>query len=126
MIEAALLAAHDLHAAVADSGSSLELVAWIVVPVAIFIVGVVTAAIRGAIRFAQYMTRSENSQSSVAQTNKEISDRLSGFVDHTEKRFDGIDRHLGIHDQQIAVLDFQNGNGHPPKSKVTRSQPEQA
>jgi hypothetical protein len=103
-----ILALASLPLASGSSGfTSLDAIAWIGIPLFIFFCGAAFAGIKGAIRFAQYMVRSEEAQDSTASTNIEIRDKLNTFIEKT-------DRKLGIHDQELAVLRWITGsNGHP-------------
>jgi hypothetical protein len=78
----------------------------VVVPVAIFLLGVIFAAIRGAIRFAQYMVRSEEAQESTASSNKEVRDLLSAFMGEMRGEFRARDEVLRDHGERIRVNEF--------------------
>lgn len=89
------------------------LVAGIVL--ALFAVGGgLVAVIRGAIRFAQYMVRSEEAQARSADTLDEIKTSLADFKTETEK-------HLREHDETLAVVtwELERSNGRP----ISRNHP---
>lgn len=91
---------------------SVEAIGLIAIPVAIFLLGTIIAAIRGAIRFAQYMVRSEEAQIRTADSMQDISARLTKFMDETEHR-------LNEHSERLAVVEWEIGtNGRSPRPSV--------
>jgi hypothetical protein len=81
---------------------SVDLIGLILVPISIFLIGAVIASIRGAIRFAQYMVRSEEAQTRTADSTREISERLGAFISETEDR-------LNEHGERLAVVEWEIG-----------------
>lgn len=86
---------------------SVEIAGLVLIPVAIFLIGSIVAAIRGSIRFAQYMVRSEEAQTRTADTTEELSKRVELFMTRTEQR-------LLDHGERLAVVEHdlehrQNG-----------------
>lgn len=71
----------------------------IVIPASIFILGVIFAAVKGTVRFAQYMVRSEEAQESTASSNKEVRDMLAQFMGETRET-------LQNHGERIRVNEF--------------------
>ena len=100
MVEALHLAASP------DTGTSVvEIIAWIGIPLFLAICGAIFGIVKLIIRFAQYMTKSETAQSEIAKTNVEIRDILTSYMAKT-------DTHLGVIDQDIAVLKYKtSANG---------------
>jgi hypothetical protein len=96
------LASHVVAASSNNSFNLIDVIAWICVPLFIFLAGVIYGVIKGAIRFAQHMTRSEKTQESIAATNTDIRDSMNSFMEKTNT-------HLNIHDQEIAVLNWRSG-----------------
>lgn len=86
--------------------------AFIVIPIAIFVIGGAAAAIRGAIRFAQYMVRSEEAQESIAKSNKEIRDRLDGFIMRAEDDIRTLNERMAVVEYAQAIRREQH---HPAK-----------
>ena len=68
------------------------------------VIGGIVAAVRGFIRFAQYLVRSEEAQTRIAQSNQDIADDLARYMRSTDERFVRIEDVLGTHSQEIAVL----------------------
>ena len=95
-----------VHSLASSGTSTTEIVAWIGIPLFLAFVGAVIGIVKGSIRFAQYMAKSEEAQTSTAHTNEEINRKLDGFIDKTKQ-------HLSEHDQEIAVLKYasQRNNG---------------
>lgn len=85
---------------------SVDTIGLILVPVTIFIVGAIVAAVRGAIRFAQYMVRSEEAQQSTASSNKEVRDLLSAFMGEMRDEFRARDEVLRDHGERIRVNEY--------------------
>jgi hypothetical protein len=117
-----IIALTTLHTVIADGASSgvstVDIIAWIGIPLFIAIVTAVIGIVKGSIRFAQYMAHSEESSDSIAKTNGDISATLSAFIART-------DAHLSLHDQEIAVIKYALGpNGNPAKSARLRDEME--
>lgn len=107
----------SLHALAQDDGTSpTQLIAWIGIPLFLAFCGAVFGIIKGSIRFAQYMAKSEEAQTSTAHSNEEINRKLDGFIDKTNA-------HLNEHDQEIAVLKFAQDrrNGATPTRKISEA-----
>lgn len=89
---------------------TVNTIGLILIPVSIFVIGGIVALIRGAIRFAQYMVRSEEAQTRTADSVGEISERLSDFMKETGTR-------LGEHNERLAVVEWEIGlNGSRQRS----------
>lgn len=80
--------------------STASIIGLVVVPLTIFVLGAAGAAIAGAIRFAKYMVRSEESLKTTAQSAQQIAARLERFIDETDDR-------LEAHGMDIAVLKWE-------------------
>lgn len=94
MVEALRLASSD------GGTNAVEIIAWIGIPLFIAICGAIFGVVKATVRFAQYMTKSESSQSEIAKTNTEIRDMLTTYMAKT-------DTHLGVIDQDVAVLKYK-------------------
>lgn len=68
------------------------------------IVSGIYAAIRGAIRFAQYLVRSEEAQLKTAVSNREIADDLARYMRSADEHFLRVEAVVAEHGQEIAVL----------------------
>lgn len=90
----------------------------IVVPLAIFILGSLYGAIRGAIRFAQYLVRSEEAQERMASAIETVATELHEFMGETRDI-------TNEHGQQLAVLQWElaqrNGTNVAPRPTVKPS-----
>jgi hypothetical protein len=72
---------------------NVEIVGYIIIPLALFILGATAAGIRAIVKFAQYMAKSETYQAHIAKTNGEINDRLGKFIDeHSQEHRELGDR----------------------------------
>jgi hypothetical protein len=93
---------------------TVESIGLVLIPVTLFVFGAVVAGVRGAIRFAQYMVRSEEAQQRTADLLEEIAGRLG----KAEMR-------LGDHDKQLAVIqweiDRRNGRGNAGRTAIEPS-----
>jgi hypothetical protein len=76
--------------------STSQIVAFIVIPLCLFLAGALAAGIRGTIKFTQYLIRSEASQADIAKTNKQIVDRLDSFVEKTNGRFSDLSERMTV------------------------------
>lgn len=83
----------------------MSIAAWglIGIPVAVFMLGAIYGGIRGAIRFAQYLTRSEASQADTARTNQQIATQLNSYIQKTDQRFEN-------HEHRITVIETKVGS----------------
>lgn len=77
-------------------------VGLIVIPSLIFVLGAIFAGVKGSIRFAQYMVRSEEAQESTASSNKEVRDMLAAFMGETREV-------LKDHGERIRVVEYAIG-----------------
>lgn len=78
----------------------------IVIPVAVFLLGAAYGAIRGAIRFAQYLVRSEEAQDKAANSLENISERLDEYMSKTDGEIRSLDR-------RVAVVEYALEAKHP-------------
>lgn len=85
--------------------TGFEIVALIIVPLAIFLLGAAGAGIVALVRFTAYMTTSREAQESTAKTNQKISDDLSRFVGQVNDRFDRQDTRINNHGERIVLLE---------------------
>ena len=94
---------------------SLEVLAWVVIPVGIFLLGLVWGAVRMIVRMAQYFVRSEEAQKLTAANTENIATTLKSYMSKTDGRFDHIDQRFEDHGKQLAVLQWElaKGNGQP-------------
>lgn len=79
-----------------------QIIAYVVVPMAIFMLGAAGAGIVALVRFTVYLTKSREAQESTAKTNQKISDDLASFIGHTNER-------LNNHGERIVVLEDRAG-----------------
>jgi hypothetical protein len=75
------------------------IIGLIVIPLTIFILGSIYGAVRGAIRFAQYLVRSEEEQRSSSESLTEITDLLKEYMDKTNGE-------LREHGERLTVVEF--------------------
>lgn len=67
--------------------SGLEIIAWIVIPLCIFLFGVAVASVKGIIGAAQHLAHAEESLDKVAESNEAISSRLGSFIEKSDSRW---------------------------------------
>lgn len=98
----------DILAAGSSNGglTTFEVLGYIVIPLFVFVCGVLYGGAKWLTRAAQYMTHSEEAQTSIAKSNDEINAKLDSYIDKTNA-------HLSQHDSEIAVLKYaqQRRNG---------------
>lgn len=68
----------------------------IVIPVALFLLGAAYGAVKGAIRFAQYLVRSEEAQEAVATSLKDIAHQLDEYMKKTDGEVRSLDRRVSV------------------------------
>lgn len=88
--------------------TSTFIVAYIVIPLVIFLLGAAITGITGLVKFVRYMEKSQAAQESTASSNNEINDKLDKYMGKT-------DATLIDHTTRIAVLEntSYNSRGHP-------------
>lgn len=77
---------------------SIEVVAWIIIPLVLFLLGASGAGVTALVKFSGYMARSQVAQESTAKSNGQIVERLDTFIDKT-------DTTLVDYGQRIVVLE---------------------
>lgn len=82
--------------------STGEIVAYVIVPLALFILTSMGGGVMGVIKLTNYLTRSQSAQESTAKSNREISDNLKQFIGETNQR-------LNDHGERISVLEDRTG-----------------
>jgi hypothetical protein len=85
---------------------SVESIGLIAIPSTIFVLTLIFGAVRGSIRLAQYMVRSEEAQESTASSNKEVRDTLTAFVGEMRDALKDRDNVLRDHGERIKVVEF--------------------
>ena len=83
----------------------------IVVPLTIFLLGATYGTIRGAIRFAQYLVRSEEAQDASATALKDIASRLNDYMGKTDGEIRSLDRRMSVVEYAMETKQPPNG-GH--------------
>lgn len=91
--------------------STSAIIGYVVVPISVFLLTCAAAGIRGAIRFAQHMTRTEAAQSETAKTNQQIADRLGEFMTVTNDK-------LNDHSERLTVVEYALDTGARPVRPV--------
>lgn len=91
--------------------NSAYLISGVILAV-VAVLGVIIACAKGAIRFAQYMVRSEEAQTRTADSVEDIQKTLDSFMVRTDER-------LNLHESRLAVVEWEVGvNG-----RTSRQQP---
>lgn len=77
------------------------IIGLIVVPVSLFLLVAIGGAVKGIIRFAQYLAHTEEALDKIATSNQGLRDDFTGYQRTTDERFEvvnervhGIDRRL--------------------------------
>jgi hypothetical protein len=88
--------------------TTTAVIAYIVIPLVIFLMGAAITGITGLVKFVRYMEKSQAAQESTASSNQEINDKLDKYMGKT-------DTTLIDHTTRIAVLENRayNSRGHP-------------
>jgi hypothetical protein len=82
---------------------SATTVGLIVVPLCIFLLTVIYGGIRGSIRFAQYLVRSEEAQSSAADSLKNVSDRLNEYMSKNDGEIRSLDKRMTVAEYELEI-----------------------
>jgi hypothetical protein len=106
---------HGILTLAASSGGSdvLSIIGFIAIPLFLALCTGVFALNKGLLRFTQFMTRSEATSRSVADSNIEIRDKLAETNTQLQEFADKTNIRLGDHDRMLAVLNYvlgRNGN----------------
>jgi hypothetical protein len=80
----------------ASGMSTGDVVGYVVVPLAIFLLGATGAGIAGLVKFVGYMARSQSAQESTAVSNLEISKKLDSFIFQTNGSVGDLERRVSI------------------------------
>lgn len=80
----------------ADGTSGVQIIGWIGIPLGLAIVAAIVAGIKGAIRFAQYMVRTEESQGRTAVSNESIEKKLDDHIAKTDRRLGDVEREVAV------------------------------
>jgi hypothetical protein len=96
---------HPLVTASVGGNTPTEFVAWIVVPLIVFILGASATGITLLIKGSAYMARSQVAQEATRDSNQEISEKLGKFMERTDQRINGLDIRL-------SVVESARHNGH--------------
>lgn len=75
---------------------NVDVLGLIIVPVVLFILGAAYGGIRGIIRFAQYLVRTEEAQDSMARSMSALTERLGEHIDKTDRKVSSLDRRLTV------------------------------
>lgn len=86
---------------------SLEIVAWVIIPLTLFILAAAGTGLTLLVKGVTYMARSDENQKRTADSNDRIESQLTTYIDQNDKR-------LGLIELDIAVLKAagQNGRAH--------------
>lgn len=86
--------------AAGDSGTNpTQIIAWIIIPVVIFLAGALVAAVKGVIAFTRYLVESKESQTAIAKSTDSMDKRLQEYTQKTDKR-------LGHVEEDVAILKY--------------------
>lgn len=104
MITAMLLA----HVVASSSTSGVEIIAWIGIPLFVFLCGCGVALFKGIVKAAQWFAHQQEAADRTADSNEGIDRKLGSYIEKSDKRFGNLE-------QDVAVLKSwrQRGNaGH--------------
>lgn len=79
--------------------SGWSIVAFIVIPLAIFLLTAAASGVVALIKLTSYFSKSREAQESTAESNQQIVKRLDVFIERTDDR-------LSNHGERIRVLEF--------------------
>lgn len=100
-----ILALAAMHLASGSGTSGVEIVAWIVIPVAIFLFGATIAGIKGIVKFSQWLAHAQETQDSGRDSLESIANNLKEYTEKSDLRFGNIEK-------DVAVLKSWRGRGH--------------
>lgn len=77
---------------------SLEIAAWIILPLILFLITTSIAGVTGLVKFVRSLEHQETLQGQIAKSNQDISDKLDGFIASTNGA-------LADHATRLALLE---------------------
>lgn len=83
--------------------TSSEIVGYVVVPLVIFLLTTAVSGVIGIVKLTSYFAGSREAQESTAQSNKQIVEKIDGYMARTDVRLNG-------HDTRITLLEYVTGN----------------
>ena len=105
----AAFAAHNLASSSSSGDSaSIDIVAWVVVPLIIFVLGASATGITLLVKGSAYMARSQVAQENTATSNQEISDKLDKYINRSEGRFNGLDIRVSLLEANVSRAEGRN------------------
>lgn len=90
--------------------TSSQIIAFIVIPLIVFLFSAAGGGIAALVKFVSYMSKSQVAQEETAKTNAEISKDLKHYMAQTDGTLLNHTTKLAVHDSQINAL--QNGRAH--------------
>lgn len=85
--------------------TTLNIVAFIVIPSVIFLLTLTFGAIKFIIRFAQYLAHTEEALDKVADSNVEIRDEVRGYKQATDERFEAVNERVHGLDRRVFSIE---------------------
>lgn len=105
----AAFAAHNLaNSSSSGDSTSVDIVAWVVVPLIIFVLGASATGITLLVKGSAYMARSQVAQENTATSNQEISDKLDKYINRSEGRFNGLDIRVSLLEANVSRAEGRN------------------
>jgi hypothetical protein len=86
---------------------SLQIIAWIVIPLAIFVIGGTISGITLMIKGSAYMARSQMAQENTANSNQSIADNLQKYMTANDQRVQQNSTDIAV--LKELILPRQNG-----------------
>lgn len=85
------------HIVAAGGGTSgVEIIAWIGIPLFIFLCGVGVAVFRAIVKAAQWFTHQQEAADRTANSNEGIEKRLTEYINKSDARFGSLERDVAV------------------------------
>jgi hypothetical protein len=111
-----MIMAMAMQAATSAGVPTTDIIAWIVVPLVLFVLGAAGTGITLLIKGSAYMARSQVAQENTATTNQEISDQLAKYMERTDTKLNGLDVRVSVlEDARNDKVGYRRGSSPPSR-----------
>lgn len=77
----------------------------IVIPLVIFMAGVIYGTVKGVVRFAQYLAHTEETLDRIATSNQGLRDDFTGYKQATDERFEAVNEKVHGLDRRLFLVE---------------------
>jgi hypothetical protein len=95
----------------ASGTSGVEIIAWIVIPLTIFVIGGTFTGVSLLVKGSAYMAKSQAAQEQTAKSNQDIADTLAKYAEKTDGRLNGIDIRVSVLEAAKSPLSHRGQGG---------------